>query len=221
MNEFVGTRLRQAREQRRLTLQQVSESTKVRTHYLQALENDDLSAMPSTAQARGFLRLYAESLGLNVDELSASLSSLEAGVVQEAQPVAPVAAPKPALPTVDVPPSKPLRPGLLATLRDRLRHAGNVVADDLQPATIAAQAAVPGQASLSAEPIRSVNADPQPTAEAGQLSVHEAKPAPDSDGTSGPLRNAGTSPRKSPAGAGEQKADVKKNASKQPLLTNR
>ena len=65
MDESIGAKLRQAREQRRLTLQQVSETTKVRPHYLQALENDDLSAISSAAQARGFLRIYAEFLGLD------------------------------------------------------------------------------------------------------------------------------------------------------------
>ena len=69
MSETVGAALKAAREQRRLTLAQVSESTKVRIHYLQALENDDISAMPSAAQARGFLRLYADFLGLDLASL--------------------------------------------------------------------------------------------------------------------------------------------------------
>jgi cytoskeletal protein RodZ len=69
MDESIGARLKQARELRRLTLQQVSETTKVRPHYLQALENDDLSAISSAAQARGFLRIYADFLGLNLTDL--------------------------------------------------------------------------------------------------------------------------------------------------------
>lgn len=69
MNESIGAKLRQAREQRHLTIQQVSDTTKVRPHYLQALENDDLSAVSSAAQARGFLRIYADFLGLNTEDL--------------------------------------------------------------------------------------------------------------------------------------------------------
>ena len=69
MNESIGARLREAREKRKLSLQQASDTTKVRTHYLQALESDDLSAIPSTAQARGFLRIYAEFLGVQIAEL--------------------------------------------------------------------------------------------------------------------------------------------------------
>ena len=69
MNESIGAKLRQAREKRQLSLQQAADTTKVRTHYLQALEDDDLSAIPSMAQARGFLRIYAEFLGLQIAEL--------------------------------------------------------------------------------------------------------------------------------------------------------
>lgn len=69
MNESIGAKLQQARELRRLSLQEVSETTKIRSHYLQALENNDISAMPSAAQARGFLRIYVEFLGLDLAEL--------------------------------------------------------------------------------------------------------------------------------------------------------
>lgn len=69
MSNSIGARLRQARELRRLTIPQVSEATKLRLHYLQALENDDYSAIPSAAQARGFLRIYAEFLELDVADL--------------------------------------------------------------------------------------------------------------------------------------------------------
>lgn len=71
MDDSVGSALRQAREQRRLTVEQAAERTKIRPRYLQALENDDLAAMPSAAQARGFLRLYADFLGLDSNEFMA------------------------------------------------------------------------------------------------------------------------------------------------------
>ena len=69
MSESVGAKLKQARELRRLTVEQVAEATKIRSHYLQALENDDHSAIPSAAQARGFLRIYADFLELNLADL--------------------------------------------------------------------------------------------------------------------------------------------------------
>lgn len=96
MSDSIGARLRAAREARRLTIEQVSEATKLRPHYLQALETDDFTAIPSAAQARGFLRLYAEFLELDMVDL------VPPAPVQPA-PVAPVAAapsvaPRPAAP---------------------------------------------------------------------------------------------------------------------------
>ncbi|MCC6297656.1 MAG: DUF4115 domain-containing protein [Anaerolineales bacterium] len=67
--QTIGQRLKQARESKRLTLEKVFEATRIRVQYLQALEADDLSAMPSPVQARGYLRNYAEFLGLNFDQL--------------------------------------------------------------------------------------------------------------------------------------------------------
>ncbi|HSJ89137.1 MAG TPA: helix-turn-helix transcriptional regulator, partial [Anaerolineales bacterium] len=62
----IGQRLKEAREDRRLTLEKVFEATRIRVQYLQALEADDLSVMPSPVQARGYLRNYAEYLDLDV-----------------------------------------------------------------------------------------------------------------------------------------------------------
>jgi cytoskeleton protein RodZ len=69
MTTTIGQRLKAAREENRLTLEKVFESTRIRVQYLQALEEDDLSVMPSPVQARGYLRNYAEFLGLDVAKL--------------------------------------------------------------------------------------------------------------------------------------------------------
>ncbi|MBL8051477.1 MAG: DUF4115 domain-containing protein, partial [Anaerolineales bacterium] len=50
-----------------------SDETRIRQIFLQALESDDYSVMPSAAQGRGFLRNYAEYLDLNIDELIAEI----------------------------------------------------------------------------------------------------------------------------------------------------
>jgi cytoskeletal protein RodZ len=67
--QTIGQKLKQAREAKRITLEKAFEGTRIRIPYLQALEADDLSAMPSPVQARGYLRNYAEFLGLNFDQL--------------------------------------------------------------------------------------------------------------------------------------------------------
>jgi transcriptional regulator with XRE-family HTH domain len=114
MSDSIGATLRAAREMRHLTLAQVSESTRVRTHYLQALESDDLSAMPSAAQARGFLRIYAHFLGLD-------LSALVPPPAPPA-PASPLPAQAPTVPTPEE--SKPDRPNWLRWLLGRVESGG-------------------------------------------------------------------------------------------------
>lgn len=68
--QTVGQKLKTARETKQLSLEKVFEATRIRVVYLQALEADDLSSLPSPVQARGYLRNYAEYLELNIDELT-------------------------------------------------------------------------------------------------------------------------------------------------------
>jgi len=69
MTQTIGQRLKAEREDQRLTIEKVFEATRIRIPYLQALEADDLSKMPSPVQARGYLRNYVEFLGLNYEQL--------------------------------------------------------------------------------------------------------------------------------------------------------
>lgn len=79
----IGQRLKAAREDQRLTIEKVFEATRIRVQYLQALEEDDLSIMPSPVQARGYLRNYAEFLGLDVEQ---ALEEMRAANVQTPSP---------------------------------------------------------------------------------------------------------------------------------------
>ncbi|HEX5807812.1 MAG TPA: RodZ domain-containing protein [Anaerolineales bacterium] len=76
MTQSIGQRLKAEREEQRLTLEKVFEATRIRVQYLQALEADDLSIMPSPVQARGYLRNYAEFLGFDVDHLLDELRAM-------------------------------------------------------------------------------------------------------------------------------------------------
>ncbi len=73
MPETIGQRLKTAREARYLTLERASAETRIRSIFLQALEADDYSVMPSAAQGRGFLRNYAEYLDLDIDAVIAEM----------------------------------------------------------------------------------------------------------------------------------------------------
>ncbi len=61
----VGTELRQAREERGISLRELSERTKIRQPVLRAIESDDLRQLPGGAIGRGFVKLYAREVGLD------------------------------------------------------------------------------------------------------------------------------------------------------------
>lgn len=65
MNQSVSQALRQTRLKRNQSLEEISKAIRIRQPYLEALEAGDFDALPSSVQARGFLRTYAEYLGLD------------------------------------------------------------------------------------------------------------------------------------------------------------
>ncbi len=62
--------LANARERAGLDLRTVEERTKIRLKYLQALEDEQWDQLPSNAYAKGFLRTYAQLLGLDAEALA-------------------------------------------------------------------------------------------------------------------------------------------------------
>jgi hypothetical protein len=65
----IGQTLCDARERLGLTLEEAERSTRIRAHHLEALEHEAWDSLPSPVQARGFLRNYADFLGLNPDAI--------------------------------------------------------------------------------------------------------------------------------------------------------
>lgn len=66
-----GQILKQARIRKKLSLNRIARKTKIRPVYLQALEEDDYQTLPSAASVRGFIKNYAEFLGLASNEVLA------------------------------------------------------------------------------------------------------------------------------------------------------
>jgi cytoskeletal protein RodZ len=64
MTDF-GERLRKERESRNITLRDLSEATKINKRYLEALEQNDFDSIPGGVFIRGYIRSYAESIGIN------------------------------------------------------------------------------------------------------------------------------------------------------------
>jgi len=63
----IGTSLREARERQGLGYPEIELATKIRAKYIRALEEEDFTSVPGDAYLRGFLRTYAEYLGLDGD----------------------------------------------------------------------------------------------------------------------------------------------------------
>jgi cytoskeleton protein RodZ len=63
-----GVRLKTEREQRGITLEEISSSTKIGTRMLVALEQDHFDQLPGGIFNKGFIRAYARCLGLDEDQ---------------------------------------------------------------------------------------------------------------------------------------------------------
>jgi cytoskeleton protein RodZ len=87
----IGGSLRAAREQRHLELLEVSRATRIRAKYLGALEEERFDLLPGTVYAKGFLRTYADFLGLEgqrfVDEYNERFAPIEPPETQAALPI--------------------------------------------------------------------------------------------------------------------------------------
>jgi cytoskeleton protein RodZ len=80
----IGNSLREARERREIEFAQVEQVTKIRGNYLRALEDERLDDLPSETYVKGFLRTYADYLGLDgqlyVDEYNSRFVTGEEGL---------------------------------------------------------------------------------------------------------------------------------------------
>jgi cytoskeleton protein RodZ len=61
----IGSSLREARLRQAVELPEAEASTKIRAKYLRALEDEQFEVLPAQTYVKGFLRAYAEYLGLD------------------------------------------------------------------------------------------------------------------------------------------------------------
>ena len=66
----IGAILEKKRLEKGLSLKEVEQATKIRTRYLEGLEREDPTSLPDPVYARGFLKTYANFLGLDGEQLS-------------------------------------------------------------------------------------------------------------------------------------------------------
>ena len=63
-----GEKLRKEREKRKISLDEISSTTKIGTRMLQALEEDKFNLLPGGIFNKGFVRAYARAVGLDEDQ---------------------------------------------------------------------------------------------------------------------------------------------------------
>ena len=86
----IGNSLHEARLRRKIEFVQAEQATKIRAKYLRALEDERFEQLPSQTYVKGFLRTYAEYLGLDgqlyVDEYNSRFVAGEDMGVRGARP---------------------------------------------------------------------------------------------------------------------------------------
>ncbi|MCC3359652.1 RodZ domain-containing protein [Bacillus sp. REN16] len=65
----LGSRLKEAREQKELSLDDLQQMTKIQKRYLVGIEEGNYSVMPGKFYVRAFIKQYAEAVGLNPEDL--------------------------------------------------------------------------------------------------------------------------------------------------------
>lgn len=81
----IGERLRIAREEQDISLDTISQQTNLKKDFLIALEEDDYQKLPTMIHAKGFLKTYAQFLGLDVDDILSEFSQSQKSVSMEKQ----------------------------------------------------------------------------------------------------------------------------------------
>ena len=89
-----GTEFKKARESRGLTLEKIAAETRISTRFLKAIEGEEFHILPGGIFNRGFIKTYAQHLGLNTEQVLAEYERLsnatqQPALVDEAPPSLP------------------------------------------------------------------------------------------------------------------------------------
>lgn len=68
----IGNYLRQTREERLLTIEQVAEKTMIQPRHLRAIEQGKINQLPEPIYTQGFIKRYGEMLGLDGSKLAST-----------------------------------------------------------------------------------------------------------------------------------------------------
>src|SRR5882672_8619384 len=75
MSNF-GASFKKARESKGISLERIAAETRISTRFLLAIENEEFNLLPGGIFNRGFVRTYAEKVGLDPDQSVADYERL-------------------------------------------------------------------------------------------------------------------------------------------------
>jgi cytoskeleton protein RodZ len=89
-----GASFKKARESQGISLDHIAKQTRISTRFLSAIENEEFNVLPGGIFNRGFVRSYAEALGIDTDQAVAEYDRLVAVREPIDAPVATIPPPK-------------------------------------------------------------------------------------------------------------------------------
>ena len=86
MSLSLGEKLRQAREERGISISEVAEQTRISPQYIKSIENDDYKPLPGGIFNKGFVRSYARYVGFDEAQALDEYAQLMAAISIETEP---------------------------------------------------------------------------------------------------------------------------------------
>lgn len=83
MSLTLGEKLRQAREERGITLSEVADQTRISPLYIESIENDDYRSLPGGIFNKGFVKSFAKYVGVDEQEALQSYAELAGSQVTQ------------------------------------------------------------------------------------------------------------------------------------------
>ena len=75
--ETIGATLKAAREKQNLSREEVAKATRLKTAYIEWIENNDFHRLIAPVYAKGFIRLYAQCVQIDPQPLLRQFAALE------------------------------------------------------------------------------------------------------------------------------------------------
>lgn len=74
--QSIGKLLKRGREKKKISLEELADTTKININILRSLESEEVSQLPNKTYVKGFVKNYAKTVGINSDEALSALESL-------------------------------------------------------------------------------------------------------------------------------------------------